>query len=126
MEQLTDSVFSQGISKSCDGQNNNQALAPVIGIHLLNFDLFDAAGETHQAHRRFEMRGNQNPQTKLSDELQLHIIKLPAQWQEKTTMQTIPPPGSTSPGPAKSPERRCPNALPHLNPETAQRLQTAF
>lgn len=85
-----------------------QALKPVIGIHLLNFDLFKEPYQTHQAHWCFEMRDLQNPQTKLGDELQLHIIELPKadrlgltsghlacwvalfeHWQEEDIMQTI-------------------------------------
>jgi NAD(P)-dependent dehydrogenase (short-subunit alcohol dehydrogenase family) len=59
------------------GRIGYQALKPVIGIHLLDFDLFEAPDQTHQAHWRFEMRDRQSPQTKLGDELQLHIIELP-------------------------------------------------
>ena len=53
-----------------------QALKPVIGIHLLNFDLFDAPNQTQQAQWCFELRDRKNPQIKLGDELQVHIIEL--------------------------------------------------
>jgi predicted transposase/invertase (TIGR01784 family) len=84
------------------------SLKPVIGIHLLDFDLFDAPGQKSQAQWCFEMRDRQDPQTKLGDELQLHIIELSKadrlglvpeplaawialfeHWQEESTMQTI-------------------------------------
>jgi predicted transposase/invertase (TIGR01784 family) len=85
-----------------------QALKPVIGIHLLDFDLFDAPDQAHQAQWCFEMRDRTTPQTELGDELQLHIIELSKadrlgltsgdlacwialfeHWQEENTMQTI-------------------------------------
>lgn len=103
--QLTIVKTSNYFMQAC---RKDTALKPVIGIHLLDFDLFENPGETHQAHWRFEMRDRQNPQTKLGDELQLHIIELPKadrlgvtsghlahwvalfeHWQEESTMQTI-------------------------------------
>ena len=84
------------------------ALKPVIGIHLLDFDLFDAPHQANQAQWCFELRDRKNTQTKLGDELQLHIIELSKadrlgltpghlkhwialfeHWQEESTMQTI-------------------------------------
>jgi predicted transposase/invertase (TIGR01784 family) len=84
------------------------ALKPVIGIHLLDFDLFNEPGQANQAEWCFELRDRKNPQTKLGDELQLHIIELSKadrlglthghlahwialfkHWQEESTMQTI-------------------------------------
>ena len=84
------------------------ALKPVIGIHLLDFELFDAPDQAHQAQWCFEMRDRTNPQTKLGDELQLHIIELAKadrlglasghlaywialfeHWQEESKMQAI-------------------------------------
>ena len=84
------------------------ALKPVIGIHLLDFDLFDEPGQANQAEWCFELRDRKNPQTKLGDELQLHIIELSKadrlglthghlaywialfeHWKDETIMQTI-------------------------------------
>ena len=85
-----------------------ETLKPVIGIHLLDFDLFDAPHQKQQAQWLFELRDKQSPQTKLGDELQLHIIELSKadrlglisghlakwvalfeHWKEEKTMQTI-------------------------------------
>ncbi len=74
----------------------------------MDFDLFDAPGQANQAQWCFELRDRKNPQTKLGDELQLHIIELSKadrlglttghlahrvalfeHWQEERTMQTI-------------------------------------
>ncbi|QEP42886.1 Rpn family recombination-promoting nuclease/putative transposase [Ectothiorhodospiraceae bacterium BW-2] len=52
-------------------------LQPVIGIHLLNFNLFNEADCSEQAHWCFEMRDRTNPAVQLGDELQLHLIELP-------------------------------------------------
>ena len=84
------------------------ALKPVIGIHLLNFDLFDAPDQSQQAQWCFELRDRTHPQIKLGDELQVHIIEMSKadrlglasghladwvamfeHWQEKRKMQTI-------------------------------------
>jgi predicted transposase/invertase (TIGR01784 family) len=53
-----------------------QALRPVIGIHLLDFDLFDEPENAPQAQWCFELRDRTNPHIKLGDELKLHIIEL--------------------------------------------------
>ena len=101
-------------------------LQPVIGIHLLDFVLFEDAQHQNQAHWRFEMRDRQNPQVKLGDELQLHIIELPKadrlglaskelaswvalfeHWQDENTLQTIDyPPGAAGAGATQDAERR--------------------
>ncbi len=51
-------------------------LKPVIGIHLLNFDLFTESHQLQQAHWCFEMRDRWQPATKLGPELELNIIEL--------------------------------------------------
>jgi len=48
-------------------------LQPVIGIHLLDFDLFP---DTDQAAWQFELRDRVQPTVRLGPELQLHIIEL--------------------------------------------------
>jgi len=47
------------------------SLKPVIGIHLLNFDLFTQPEQLNQAHWCFEMRDRWQPSTKLGAELEL-------------------------------------------------------
>lgn len=51
-------------------------LKPVIGIHLLDFDLFDEPHQRSQAHWCFEMRDRWQPATRLGSELELNIIEL--------------------------------------------------
>ncbi|HMN44441.1 MAG TPA: Rpn family recombination-promoting nuclease/putative transposase [Povalibacter sp.] len=46
---------------------------PVIGIHLMDFDLFEEA----QACWVFELRDGQRPAVRLDRSLQLHLIELP-------------------------------------------------
>ena len=48
-------------------------LKPVIGIHLMDFELFQQA----QAHWCFELRDRTHPHLKLDHSLQLHLIELP-------------------------------------------------
>ncbi|QLF93420.1 Rpn family recombination-promoting nuclease/putative transposase [Pseudomonas sp. ABC1] len=82
-----------------------QQIQPVIGIHLMDFDLF----EEQQACWAFELRDRQRPQVRLDRSLQLHLIELPKadrlhsqggsaladwilylkHWQEDTLMQSI-------------------------------------
>ena len=94
-------------SQIVSGQDYH-ALRPVIGIHLLDFDLFDEPESARQAQWCFELRDRTNPQIKLGDELKLHIIELAKadrlgqtrghlgdwitlfeHWQEDSTMQTV-------------------------------------
>ena len=49
---------------------------PVIGIHLLDFELFTEPQQLSQAHWCFEMRDRWQPATKLGSELELNIIEL--------------------------------------------------
>ena len=48
----------------------------VIGIHLLDFDLFAAPAQMQQAHWCFELRDRWQPATRLGAELELNIIEL--------------------------------------------------
>ena len=50
------------------------ALKPVIGIHLLGYELFS---EPEQAHWCFELRDSTRPEISLGGELQLTLIELP-------------------------------------------------
>jgi len=85
-----------------------QHVQPVIGIHLMNFELFSEPG---QACWRFEMRDHLRPEVVLDRSLQLHMIELPKaertqaasqipqaladwityfrHWQEESIMRTI-------------------------------------
>ena len=52
-------------------------LKAAVGIHLLDFDLFDATAEQrHQAVWRFEMRDGEQPDVTLGNELQLNLVEL--------------------------------------------------
>ena len=48
-------------------------LKPVVGVHLLDFDLFD---EHPSALWHFEMRDRHDPAVRLGDELSLHVVEL--------------------------------------------------
>ncbi|MFZ4536860.1 Rpn family recombination-promoting nuclease/putative transposase [Propionivibrio sp.] len=54
-----------------------QSIKPVIGIHLLDFELFDAPDQKLQALWCFEMRDRKRSDILLGNELQLNIIELP-------------------------------------------------
>ena len=54
-----------------------QSLKPVIGIHLLDFDLFEAPEQKQQALWCFELRDRKQPGVRLGNELQFNIIELP-------------------------------------------------
>jgi len=92
------------------GQNYDRMKA-VIGIHLLDFELFDGPDQQNQAIWCFELRDRQQPTVKFGDELQLNLIELPKadrlgltnpaesalaawitfleHWQEESTMAAI-------------------------------------
>jgi predicted transposase/invertase (TIGR01784 family) len=80
----------------------------VIGIHLLDFQLFEAADQQAQAVWCFELRDRQQPHVILGNERQLNLIELPKadrlglaqpdlaawvaffeHWQEEHTMAAI-------------------------------------
>ena len=64
------------LTKQIGSGESYLALKPVIGIHLLNFDLFTEPEQLNQAHWCFEMRDRWQPATKLGAELELNIIEL--------------------------------------------------
>jgi predicted transposase/invertase (TIGR01784 family) len=85
-----------------------QSLKPVIGIHLLDFDFFEAPDQAAQAEWCFELRDRCQPHVTLGNELQLNLIELPKadrlglaqpglaawvaffeHWQEEPTMAAI-------------------------------------
>jgi len=53
-----------------------EQLCPVIGIHLLDFDLFGEPEHQSQATWCFEMRDIDAPSVRLGEELQLNVIEL--------------------------------------------------
>ena len=58
------------------GGQDYHLLKGVIGIHLLDYELFDGPGQRNQAVWCFEMRDRLQPEVKLGDELQLNIIEM--------------------------------------------------
>lgn len=66
------------LAKTLSGQlkvgEKYAAIKPVIGIHLLDFELFE---EKEQALWCFEMRDRLNPSIRLGSELQLNVVELP-------------------------------------------------
>ncbi|NEV65271.1 Rpn family recombination-promoting nuclease/putative transposase, partial [Thiorhodococcus minor] len=99
------------LSEQLDAGTAYRRLKPVIGIHLLDFTLFEAPEQAKQALWCFEMRDRARPEVRLGRELQLNIIELRkadrlgqlparlsawiadfAHWQEESTMSTHPYP----------------------------------
>ena len=64
------------LAKQLSHGQNYDLLKPVIGIHLLDFDLFAAPAQMQQAHWCFELRDRWQPATRLGAELELNIIEL--------------------------------------------------
>ena len=74
--------------KQLGSGDNYLELKPVIGIHLLCFDLFTAPEQIQQANWCFEMRDRWQPATRLGAELQLHIVELDKADRLKTASST--------------------------------------
>ncbi|XGA79761.1 Rpn family recombination-promoting nuclease/putative transposase [Halomonas sp. CH40] len=65
------------LSKQLSAGEDYQALNAVVGIHLLDFDLFTAThSERQQAIWRFEMRDGTQPHISLGNLLQMNLIEL--------------------------------------------------
>jgi predicted transposase/invertase (TIGR01784 family) len=64
------------LAKQLSQGQNYDLIKPVIGIHLLDFDLFAAPAQMQQAHWCFELRDRWQPATRLGAELELNIIEL--------------------------------------------------
>ncbi|MGI9213098.1 MAG: Rpn family recombination-promoting nuclease/putative transposase, partial [Methylococcaceae bacterium] len=64
------------LSQQLESGHEYGLLKPVIGIHLLDFDLFTTEQKQEQAVWRFEMRDAIQPHIRLSADLQLHLIEL--------------------------------------------------
>ena len=68
--------MARSLTQQIKSGQDYQAIQPVIGIHLLDFDLFEEPEHQYQAHWCFEMRDRQQHDVKLGDELELHIIEM--------------------------------------------------
>jgi len=68
--------LAHALTQQIGGGQNYHEIKGVIGIHLLDFDLFEGPGQQGQAVWCFEMRDRQQPQVKLGNELQLNIIEM--------------------------------------------------
>lgn len=64
------------LGKQLNKGENYDKVRPVVGIHLLDFDLFTKPSELRQALWRFEMRDSRQPETRLTDRLQLNVVEL--------------------------------------------------
>ncbi|TBV10489.1 Rpn family recombination-promoting nuclease/putative transposase [Stutzerimonas kirkiae] len=100
--------LARNLGRQLQAGDGYQQVQPVIGIHLMDFDLF----EEEQACWAFELRDRQRPQIRLDRSLQLHLIELPKadrlhsqggstladwilylkHWQEDVLMQSIESP----------------------------------
>ncbi|TBV06909.1 Rpn family recombination-promoting nuclease/putative transposase [Stutzerimonas kirkiae] len=65
--------LARNLGRQLQAGDGYQRMQPVIGIHLMDFDLF----EEEQACWAFELRDRQRPQVRLDRSLQLHLIELP-------------------------------------------------
>jgi len=100
--------MARSLTQQIKSGQDYQTIQPVIGIHLLDFDLFEDSEHQHQAHWCFEMRDRQQHDVKLGNELELHIIEMRKadrlgitppdlaawlsffeHWQEETIMSNI-------------------------------------
>lgn len=96
------------LTQQLDSGEDYRKIRPVIGIHLLNFNLFQQPEQRNQAVWCFEMRDRDQPGVLLGNELQLNLIELPKadslglvssrlaawvlffeHWQEESTMANI-------------------------------------
>jgi len=64
------------LSQQLEQGEDYSKLKPAIGIHLLDFDLFQAPDQRNQAVWCFEMRDRHQPVVRLGKELQLNLIEL--------------------------------------------------
>ncbi len=68
--------LARTLSNQIERGDDYWRLRPAIGIHLLDFDLFQENEQRQQAHWHFQLRDRWQPQVCLGDELQLHLIEL--------------------------------------------------
>ena len=97
--------LARSLGRQLKNGESYQSVPPVVGIHLMDFDLFNEP----QACWAFELRDRQRPEVLLDRSLQLHLIELPKadrlhsqgnsaladwiaylkHWQEDSLMQSI-------------------------------------
>ncbi len=65
--------LARNLGRQLQAGESYHQVQPVIGIHLMDFDLF----EETQACWAFELRDRQLPEVRLDRSLQLHLIELP-------------------------------------------------
>jgi len=100
--------LARTLTEQLKSGDDYRCLKSVIGIHLLDFELFEAADQQAQAVWCFALRDRQQPHVVLGNELQLNLIELPKadrlglaqpdlaawvaffeHWQEEHTMAAI-------------------------------------
>jgi len=64
------------LTQQLNGGDDYTRIKPVVGIHLLDFDLFRSAAERGQAQWCFELRDSRRSHIRLGDELELNLIEL--------------------------------------------------
>lgn len=69
--------LSRALAQQLDAGQDYGWLRPAIGIHLLDFALYDDEALAHQATWCFELRDQRKPGVRLGDELELHLVELP-------------------------------------------------
>lgn len=69
--------LARTLSQQLSSGEDYHLLKPVIGIHLLDFELFQQKEHQEQAVWCFEMRDRVKSEVRLGEELQLNIIELP-------------------------------------------------
>lgn len=81
--------LARTLANQLQGGDAYAELQPVIGIHLMDFELF----VQDQAHWRFELRDHRHTEVVLTSSLQLHLIELPkADRQRRGSGQADAPP----------------------------------
>ncbi|MBM3203725.1 Rpn family recombination-promoting nuclease/putative transposase, partial [Candidatus Woesearchaeota archaeon] len=68
--------LSRLLSQQLDSGHDYARVKPVVGIHLLDFDLFTRKKEQKQALWCFEMRDAWQPTTRLCQDMQLNLVEL--------------------------------------------------
>jgi predicted transposase/invertase (TIGR01784 family) len=69
--------LARTLARQLDAGHEYTRLRPAIGIHLLDFALYDDEDSTQQAAWCFELRDGRRPTVRLGPELELHLIELP-------------------------------------------------
>jgi predicted transposase/invertase (TIGR01784 family) len=79
------------LARQLDAGHDYTQVRAAIGIHLLDFTLYDDDADAGQATWCFELRDERRPSVRLGPELELHLIELPkARRLRQTGMATAP------------------------------------